>query len=66
MRTKITNKLIAFKAPNTFAKKLDKYANLEMMSKSDIIRQAVQAQFKQFDEKYTSPANSTWKSLNRA
>ena len=51
MRTKITNKLIAFKAPNTFAKKLDKYASLEMMSKSDIIRQAVQAQFKQFDEK---------------
>ena len=64
MRTEISNIAVAFKIPSTFNEKLEKYAELEMTSKSALIRNSVAEKFRHLDKKYdsyTSLKKSTWK-----
>ena len=44
MKSQIKNELVAFKCPTPFKNKLVKYANLEMVSISDIIRRGTIAE----------------------
>ena len=52
MKSQIKNELVAFKCPTPFKSKLVKYANLEMVSISDIIRRGTIAEVANLDAKY--------------
>ena len=49
MKTAIKNELVAFKVPTPINKKIEKFAELEMISKSDLIRRSVIAEFSILD-----------------
>ena len=49
---RIKNELVAFKVPTPINKKIEKFAELEMISKSDLIRRSVFAEFSKLDEKF--------------
>jgi len=48
--SKIENQIVAFRVPKSLNAKLDKYADMEMLSKSDIIRRAVLKELKVLQE----------------
>ena len=52
MKTVIKNELVAFKVPTPINKKIEKFAELEMISKSDLQDCSVFAEFSKLYEKY--------------
>ena len=66
MKSQIKNELVAFKCPTPFKNKLVKYANLEMVSISDIIRRGTIAEVANLDAKYKQSRNSTWLRVKEA
>ena len=66
MKSQIKNELVAFKCPTPFKNKLVKYANLEMVSISDIIRRGTIAEVVKLDEKYRDNRPTNWSRLKSA
>ena len=66
MKTGIKNELSAFKVPTPINKKIEKFAELEMISKSDLIRRSVFAEFSKLDEKYRDNRPTNWSKLKTA